>query len=85
LSLSSSQQDMSGPILGDLSNNRWSGELSLPATAFFASNEASTVSEAATILNTTDGTNATRHFFVTPPGLRRWCPGTWLTRWQGWN
>ncbi len=25
LNLSSSQRDMSGPILGDLSNNRWSG------------------------------------------------------------
>ncbi len=27
LNLSSSQRDMSGPILGDLSNNRWSGDI----------------------------------------------------------
>jgi hypothetical protein len=30
LNLSSSQRDMSGPILGDLSNNRWSGVIWSP-------------------------------------------------------
>ncbi len=29
LNLSTSQRDMSGPILGDLSNNRWSGGIAL--------------------------------------------------------
>jgi hypothetical protein len=29
LNLSSSQRDLSGPILGDLSNNRWSGGISI--------------------------------------------------------